>query len=412
MTAPAPAREDRHGERGIALVMAILVLFVITIIATLLMESLSTERKISGHGMRASRALGTAEAGVNEVLSRVATGEIALNEADSVSAAQIFLASAGASPKLGKDSTSLGTLQPSGAWLAYSTSGRSPDALTVSFVRDPDTGAITRYDDTRTPPLNTGTGMPVLQINCTGQEGTALARIVTQVILQPLHPTFDAALTSGVGVTLGSGVAICGYRHDAGMAMGDGAGGRAASPSCQPDEVGFGDVPAVWTGGAVTNNGALLAGSPSSTLEGQPGFFAGPWEAMGLTQAAFTTLLGTPSASPASYNGVVWMDNDNTVGNQSGTFSIAGLSGHGVLYVDGDLTLTGAVKYRGLIYVEGNFASNATGSVIGGLVVHGRAGGSCSLAKGPSILCCPDAVNEELARKAGKFVTLSWRENH
>jgi hypothetical protein len=160
----------------------------------------------------------------------------------------------------------------------------------------------------------------------------------------------------------------------------------------------------------VTNAGGLLAGAPSSSMASQAGFYDGPWEALGITQSVFTTALGTASASPASYNGFVWMDNNSILNDGTGAYSISNLNGEGVLYVDGDLALTGTVSFRGLIWVEGTLATAATGAVVGGVVVRGHAGGYCLLSGGPAVLYSLDAVNTAAAKGLRQLVTLTWRE--
>jgi hypothetical protein len=392
------------------MVVAILVLFVVCLLATVVMQNLSTQRKISGHDMRASRSMSTAEAGIAEATSRFRSGEITLDESRPASVAEIFLAPAGGLPALGTDSTAFATAQSPGSWLAYSTANRSADALTLSFKRDSATGAILRYDDTQSPPLNTATGMAVVQITSTGTTGTDRSQVRTDVIRQPLHPTLSGALSANCNVTLANAVAVCGYRHGAATAFGHGVNGRLGSPGCQGDEVGIGDVPGVWAAGTVNNTGGLVSGSPGSILASQAGFYDGPWEALGITQSAFTTALGSPSASPSSYQGFVWMDNNGVLNDGNAAYAIANLNGEGVLYVDGNLALTGAVAWRGLIWVEGTLTASATGSVIGAVVVRGRPGGACSLSGGPAVLYSLDAVNNAAARGMKQIVALTWRE--
>ena len=69
---------------------------------------------------------------------------------------------------------------------------------------------------------------------------------------------------------------------------------------------------------AVTNAGGLVAGAPSSLMASQAGFYDGPWEALGITRSAFTTALGSPSGSPSSYNGFVWIDNNSILNDGTG----------------------------------------------------------------------------------------------
>src|SRR5689334_20880959 len=56
--------EIARGERGIALIMALMVLLAMSLLAVLLMVSLQVETKISGHSARYAAALNIAEAGV------------------------------------------------------------------------------------------------------------------------------------------------------------------------------------------------------------------------------------------------------------------------------------------------------------------------------------------------------------
>lgn len=408
-----PGAATRSSERGVALVMAIVVLMVITILATMLMQSLSTQRKISSHGLRASRALSVAEAGLAELESRVRSGEIELDESAPASAAQLFLASPGALPVLGPDSTAYATLQPSGAWLGYSTPGRSADALTLSFRTDPQTGEIVRYDDDLVPPFNTRTGLPVLKARVVGVVSADRVTVIKEFIPTPAHPTLSAAITSGVSVSLSGAFGVCGYQHSGATPFGHGLLGRSGSPPCNDEEVGRGDVPAVWSGGTISNTGANLSGAPSSTIESQTAFYAGLYEALGLTSAESTTLLGTPVTSlPTPVAGVLWIDDNATPGDRSQSYAFSGLQGEGLVYVDGDLVLGGTVQFRGLLFVEGNLTSTATGQVIGGLVVRGRAGGTTTLTNGPAVLYSRDAVNAAVAKARGTLVPLSWREVH
>ncbi|MFN8586735.1 MAG: PilX N-terminal domain-containing pilus assembly protein [Candidatus Eisenbacteria bacterium] len=396
-------------ERGVALVMAIVVLLVISLLATAVMQNLSTQRKISGHGLRTSRALSAAEAGVAEMLSRMRSGEITLDELEPASAVQIFLVPAGQAPAVGADTTAYATVQPSGEWLDYSSSSRGPDVLTLGFRRD-DAGRIVRWDDEQSTALNTACGMPVYSVTSTGKINGDRTRIRTEFFWKPHHLTFNAAICSGVDVILEGTMSVCGYQHEAATDYTDAELGRSGSPSCTEHEVGIGNLPGVWTAGTLSNNGVQVTGIPSPTIESQGGFYDGPWEPLGMTPAELTRLLGTHTTAPSSWDGMVWLDDDATFANGTRAYAIDNLSGTGVLYVDGDLELTGTVAYRGLVYVAGDFSSTAGGALVGGLIVHGASGGSCALSNGPSVVYSRDAVNEALGRAAREIVTLSWRE--
>src|SRR5580765_4788527 len=141
MKHPRPGR-----ERGIALVMALLVLLVIAVIAAALMLTVQVETKISGRDDRRSQALSSAEAGVAEAVSRIRSGEVP-DTLNPKMASQIFLSAAGSVPVLGADSTALPTAQPAGKWLSYSTAAKGDQALTVTYRTDRTHTQIYRYDD-------------------------------------------------------------------------------------------------------------------------------------------------------------------------------------------------------------------------------------------------------------------------
>ena len=72
-----PARPRPLGdERGMALVIALLVLMVLTVIGAALMANVNIETKMSGHKARDTQALATAEAGLQEAVLRIRNGDI------------------------------------------------------------------------------------------------------------------------------------------------------------------------------------------------------------------------------------------------------------------------------------------------------------------------------------------------
>jgi hypothetical protein len=120
-------------------------------------------------------------------------------------------------------------------------------------------------------------------------------------------------------------------------------------------------------------------------------------------------MVGAPStALPASLNGITYIDNDGVPQNQSGSWGIESTGGEGLLYVDGDLNLTGPFTYKGLVYVEGNLASSGHIWVLGAIIARGRSG--VKLTGGANVLYSEEAIQLAIAKFAGQFVTLSWRE--
>jgi hypothetical protein len=129
---------------------------------------------------------------------------------------------------------------------------------------------------------------------------------------------------------------------------------------------------------------------------------------LGMTQAEFISYMGAPVTNPASLNGIVYIDNDAVMGNQSSGAAFHGVTGEGMLYVDGDLTLNAGFTYVGLIYVEGDLKLNGTAWVLGAMVVRGRA--DITVNGGATLLYSSDAITQKLAQYGGAFTMLSWRE--
>ena len=237
-----------RGERGIALVMALLVLLVISVIVAALMLSVQVETKISGRDDRRSQALSIAEAGVAEAISRIRSGEVP-DTLNPRMASQIFLIGAGSVPVMGTDTTALATAQPGGKWLTYSTAGRGDQALTVTYKTDPTRTKIFRYDQKKNPAVQTTSGQPIFVITSTGRKGNDTRTVVTEVIQKPFDPEIKAAVVADVDLRLEGNSVVCGYNHQYLTPLWYGDKGRSGINSCVPYEIGDGEVLGAWAAG-------------------------------------------------------------------------------------------------------------------------------------------------------------------
>ena len=396
-------------EQGIALVIAMLVLLVLTLLGIVLMASTVVNRKVAGHDLRSTNALNVAEAGVSEAMGQLRNNSSLLNTANPRATAQIFLATAGNVPALGTDSVGVATGQPAGAWLNYSTAGRSPDALTLRFKTDPARTVIYKYNGSLNPAINTVSGLPIYQVESTGTVGSARRSVLADIIQKPFVANAKAALTADQNIKFVGNAVVCGYNHSADTPFDQGKNGRGSAPDCQTYETASGDLPGSWSTGTTTNGGGSTRAGNPNYVDNQTGFYAGPWTMLGMTQADFQSWIGAPSSSvPGNLNGILYLDNNATISDQSGSFGIHGGNGEGLLYVDGDLTLNSQFTYRGLIYVEGDLKMNGQAWVLGGIVVKGKT--QVTQNGGSTILYSSDAITRALSQYGGQFVTLSWRE--
>ena len=397
-------------ERGVGLIMAILVLLVLSLLTIMMMTSVNTDTKITGHSVRAARALNDAESGIAEACAMLRAGTFQSDGSNPRAVGQVYLVPAGSVPIPGNaDSTFTFTHQPAGAWLNYSSPSRGPDVLTVRYLTNPAQTIVYRYDPTLSPAINTATGLPVMVITATGHSGKDVRRIEAQVIVKPIVANVKAALAANVDINFIGNAEVCGYNHKGNTPNGTGKNGRGFAPDCVTWETGAGNLPASWTTGSSNANGASgQTGSPIDNLQNQVGFYNGPWESLGMTQAQFTTWLGAPQSSPASINGIVNVDNNGVMGDQSTSLALHGASGTGFLYVDGNLTINAGFNYTGMIYVEGDLKMNGQAWVLGGIIVRGHS--SITQNGGATILYSSDAITQALSEAGGQYVTIAWKE--
>lgn len=397
-----------RNERGVALVVALLILLVLSLMSAALLLNVNTETKIAGHARRETQALNVAEAGLAEAVARIRAGGIP-NNGNPLMVAQVFNAAAGSVPVLGADSVALATAQPAGTWLSYSKAARSPDVLTVTYKTDAARTVIYKYDKSLNPPIQTATGSNIFVITSRGRAGQAVRTIKQEVMQKPFNVNVNAAVAANVDIRFIGNAVVCGYNHNGNTPPPAGLNGRGGANSCISYETS-GHLPGSWTTGTTLNGGAATqTGVPSANVSNQVGFYAGPWEVVGMTQAEFFAWVGARRASePSPPNGIFYLDNNTTSQDKSGNFAYHGATGEGLLYVDGDLTINSSFTYKGLIYVEGNLMCNGQVWVLGGLVVNGRA--EIKHNGGSTVLYSKEAIQQALTKFGGSVVALSWRE--
>jgi len=396
-----------HSERGVALVMAMLILMVMSLLGLVLMAGASMNRGLVGHDQRMRESLNIAEAGMGEAMARIRNQETLMDPTDPNDVCQVFNTLPGSVPTLGADSIGLATGQPAGSYLNYTTATRGPDVLTIRWKKDPTGTKVMRYDRSQNPCMNVATGSPVYSITSTGRVGNARRTVVADVIQRPFNVSIKGALTADVGIMFTGNAVICGYNHDAGTPTSDGRNGRGSAPDCMDNEV-LNPLPGIWTSGTINQNGnADPFGSPAK-LQNQVGFYSGPWDACQMTQAEFFSWLGVPRTTIGSMNGINYIDNNSTTQDKSASLALHSVEGEGLLYVDGDLHVNAGFVYRGLIYCEGDFDINGQAWILGAVICKGT--GVVKANGGMTILYSGDAINQALSKYAGQFVTLSWRE--
>lgn len=406
----------RPDERGVALLLAIIVLSTLAMIALFLGSMTAVDRRMAGDEVTQAKALHFAEAGVAEALTRISNTEgpkpTVPNAANKV--VQILLANSVGTA--GPDTTLLATSQPAGQWLPYSSANRGPGALTIEFVTNAARTRICRYDKTLNPPIQVYTGMAVFKITSTGTVGSVSRTIVTQVVRIPRDISPSGALVSRQPITLTGTSMACGFNHRIDTPAGAGFNGRTGGGGCNENpganppqwEVSTSGIPGVWSTGPVSLGGSATSYGLPAISPNNLGFNTGPWDLVNMNSASFWTWLGAPQfAMPATPSGITYLDNDGVTLNGSGSWSLN--DGSGILIADGNLDLQGS--WRGIIYAQGNVRLTGSAWVLGAIVSNQNS--LLKVTGDATVLFSKDAIAEYVGTlvKGGSFLTLSWVES-
>ncbi len=120
------------------------------------------------------------------------------------------------------------TIQPSGSWLQYSSATADGTELTIEFKKDiqdmdgdGNTSEIVFYDAALSNPYNVETttthasGTPVLVITSTGRSNGSMKEIQIEAVRQPLAITGQASIEVNAVPTVAGNVLISGFNHEA-----------------------------------------------------------------------------------------------------------------------------------------------------------------------------------------------------
>ncbi len=372
---------------------------------------------MAGDDLAMAKAERYAEAGVAEALARIQKGQGPDPYAAGAATKVVQVLNATSVGSAGTDTTLLATGQPSGSWLTYTTAGRGSKALTIQFRTNPARTVIYKYNKSLNPPIQTSSGMPIFRITSTGRVGGINRTIVAEASWNPVDVAghTKGALAAGQDVKFTGNAISCGYNHRADTPAGTGANARTGVGGCAEDllanpplwEYSTGTVAGIWSTGNGNGGGASNAYGSPATSNYQSPFYAGPWEAVGMSQAQFWAWVGAPLATlPGTPNGVYYLDNDATHQNSSGNFDL--VTGQGFLYCDGDLKLH--ANWRGMIYVEGDLKLNSTSWILGAVICKGV--NKIQFNGGATILYSYDAITQNMGNNVSwrKPSLISWRE--
>jgi hypothetical protein len=395
-----------------------------------------TDVNISNHQNLYVEAVYVAEAGVEEALHRMSLSDptnVTVNGSTFNAAirdpssppnpdwkARIFLCRPGSAPAPGADDYHTVTIQNQADWLVYSHASDLTEALTIEHkwrdrdgdgVRD--ANEVVLYDGGRYPPENFVKGTPVEVITALGKSATAEREIRVEATRLPLNVNARAAVLCDNGVDVRGNVTVCGHNHDIDTPEYD------QIPACMDDEQCANRtqdaqagclVGVMTTGDPINQNGSTdLGGYPSPKDSSSANQFYTLAETLGLTQDELDEILAQADYTDVDQadpqDGITYVDNE---GGSEARWSHG--NGTGLLYITGDLRVTGNFTWKGLIYVEGDMDFHGTAWLLGAMVVKGTSTVGASLSSGnPTVLYSSDALDYYL-RQHLKHIKIGWKE--
>jgi hypothetical protein len=427
-------------QKGSGLVLAILIIVALFVLGSSLAFLTRTDVNISKHQTQSIEALYVAEAGVEEAVERLALTyptDITVNGSTFNAAirdtvvpfnpnwhARIFLCRPGLAPAAGENEYHTATVQSASDWLTYSSASDPDLAVNIEHKwvdRNGDgtrqANEIVRYDASKIPPQNFTTGDVVETITVTGEKATARRQVRAEVTRYPLNVNAKAALLSDGPVDLKGNVGVCGHNHDLLTEVySDIPSDCRDYVACTHQNNSTTCVPAGCLCGTMTTGDIIdsghstnLFGSPATNTDSTNTFYTLA-QTLGITQAEVDEILAQAdwhSANDADpLDGITYID-----GDASDAEKFNNVDGSGLLYVTGDLEITGNFTWKGLIYVEGDLGIKGTAWILGAIVVKGDTyAEAVNFGAGtPTVLYSSDALDFYLKQNL-KYVKIAWKE--
>ncbi|MDO9390845.1 MAG: PilX N-terminal domain-containing pilus assembly protein [bacterium] len=403
-------------EKGIALVMALMLLLVMSVMVAGFMLTITNEQKMGGNQVRYVEALNLAEAGISEVSARLnlPTGDanaIAENTPQNADWEARILNETNLPAAEGNAQYYPALLAGTTNQLSYTVSDiNSADAqyvLTARYKTNAAGNAIFFYDyGTGTqhlvngPPFNApnDNSFPIWVIRSTGMVGNVRRSVEAEVTRNKVEINVTAAVSCDQAVWATGAFSVCGHNHLMSTPVGTRVKqGGSSNPChddgwevCDRDAAGYaadsciagGCLPGITTTGDANEppkGGGDELGFPVGNSN--TGTFKEIWEALGFATEAdmrsaynitqFNTKAGasiTDGCGFYEYTGDMTPD-----GSKANELSISDLpdSSRGILWVRGPFDGVGAGCFKGLLYVDGEMAVSNKIWVLGAVMIKG-----------------------------------------
>ena len=418
-------------EKGNALLVALLVLFVLSTVALAFVNAAKTERQISGNNLRESQALYVAEAGLSEGLARMSSksspsyiGEtgspptpgwgryIVMTNGESAGDPERNVTEADS-----LDNNGDGSIDESGETYPEVLSSQAGLALPIEYpwvkvrYRVFKIGGVDRVvlfgdhdDNPATRPIqNLVRGAPVLIVTSNGIQSNAKKTVEIEAVKLPGLPVPGSVYTEGTLECKGTAFHIDGHDYD---------------PAADTIMTGSSPIPGVV---ATQGVGAVDCNTPQGwdNIEGSgaPPSITGATYDLDLqgylnSYASMADLVYNGTQSNPSTSGWGSITDYKVVYIQGGDLHLSGQnSGGGILLVDGDLLVSGQFTWYGVIICMGNIDFTGGGNgihVYGCVMTQGSISASGSVSGQADLFYSSQTISK--LSEMNSYMVALWRE--
>lgn len=389
-----PKGNQKQGEKGFILVLALLMLLVLTLIGVSGMNTTNFEMLISGNKRISSKAFYVAEAGINEFMGRFrtgATGEISDNSPTS-SNWRLFLA--------------INTERSAGIGYSSGTAGHN---FLQSLQNELDFAVEVRHKLDASNNVVVAAGFPVYIVTSHGYTAEGGNKVIEVEIIKSPYVAPPAALYSKSPVNLqGTSTYISGI------------------DKCPVDGVPNNKAGIITTTPTITQSGnPTVEGDPPRVTDSPINLPINDMVTYLKNDADFTyeyttnqtltglsndwgTPTGTGTTEPLSYDGPMNVVYFNMDGNKTLTLT-GGSHGAGILLVNGNLELRGGFTWYGVIIVTGalDYTGGGQKNVTGGIMSGETTTVQLDVGGNAGIVSCSNAMKKV---KVPSLKITQWRE--
>jgi Tfp pilus assembly protein PilX len=388
------------GERGAVLITGLLLILVLTILSMGAMMTTAVELKIARNDRSAKQVFYIAEAGLEDVRSRLQMGASASPINDSVPSNPSWTAFVGTMEKCTENGYESSNIDHS----QYVQLDPSLNYVVKVMHKLDASGIPLKWGDSNfdgRPEENTTVGESIYVITSEGYDSSGTSRpLKTEAARVPPITTPAALYTKAHTTIQGTSTNVLGMDH-----------------------CGSSDVPGVVTMDSINLNGnPTITGSPSpmvehSTMNVDVEYLVNQFKSRAnhqynVNSATLTGMTwGTPTPGATQQDALSCSSRNVVHFNTNGTYVklSGGTQGCGILLVEGDLDVNGGFEWYGVVLVTGSIifsgggGKNVTGSMMAGGMV------SADLVAGDAnIVFCSYAVNFQTQYLP--LVTLRWVE--